>query len=88
MSWRERARITISREFEANPDLDHDAMKKALSEAYPFGGRENWPYKTWCDECRRQLAIRFGVPYIPLADFQPRKNKSQQNENQMELPQQ
>ncbi len=29
------------------------ALRKALAEAYPFGERENSPYKAWLTEVRR-----------------------------------
>ena len=34
------------------------SLRKALREAYPFGEREYWPYKVWCDEIRSQLGLK------------------------------
>lgn len=37
---------------------DVRALRKALREAYPFGPRQHWPYKVWCDEVRAQLGLK------------------------------
>lgn len=31
--------------------------KRALSDAYPFGVRANFPYRVWCREVRRALRL-------------------------------
>ena len=35
-------------------------LRRKLREVYPYGLRENYPYKTWCDEIKRQLNL---APY-------------------------
>lgn len=41
-----------------HPDADPKTLRKVLSEAYPWGPRENWPYRTWCAAVRKVLAAR------------------------------
>lgn len=36
---------------------DDKLVRKALREAYPFGPRENHPYKIWLDEIKKQKKI-------------------------------
>lgn len=50
--YRERAREAI-RAALANADrwkADPKRRLKIVSQAYPFGARENWPYRVWLDE--------------------------------------
>jgi len=35
-----------------------DKIKVAISKRYPFGERENHPYKIWLDEIARQLKTK------------------------------
>lgn len=61
--WRLRAREVIRETIAANPDLrgDLDAMRRKISDAYPFGERRYLPYKAWLDEVAKatnELAIR------------------------------
>ena len=37
---------------------DMKTLRSKLREAYPFGLRQSYPYKTWCDEINRQLVSR------------------------------
>lgn len=32
-------------------------LRAKLREFYPFGERKYWPYKVWCEEVRRALAL-------------------------------
>ena len=34
---------------------DEKKLRAELSAAYPFGERENWPYKVWLVEVRRGI---------------------------------
>jgi hypothetical protein len=34
---------------------DEKALRKAISEAYPFGQRKHWPYKVWLSEVAYQV---------------------------------
>src|SRR5271166_6695787 len=38
-------------------------------EGYPFGTRENWPYKIWCSELRREF--RDEKPKVPTRQVKP-----------------
>ena len=57
LSWYERSAKVI-REVHAQlpPDATLAERKKALQDAYPFGSRENHPYKQWCKAQRDYLA--------------------------------
>lgn len=57
-SWRESARPIIARVLTATRGQDESVIRKALREAYPFGMRENYPYKVWLDEIKRQRQPR------------------------------
>jgi len=68
-SWRERSAPIIAGVF---ADVGTDDMKKlrrALSDAYPYGEKKFWPYKVWCDEIRRQLGLK------PPKDTPPAERK-------------
>lgn len=54
-SWRDMAKPIIVSVIARVGKQDMKALRKELREAYPFGPRENHPYKSWCDEIRRQL---------------------------------
>lgn len=50
--WRRVAREAIykaQKEAEAG-GMDAKQRKRHISQAYPFYGRENWPYKVWLSE--------------------------------------
>lgn len=47
MSWYERSKEVVRQVVAENPDLDEAALRKKVSEAYPFGPRANFPYKAW-----------------------------------------
>ena len=54
MTWRARATPIIAKvlaETEGKPEHD---IRVALYAAYPFGPRENSPYKIWLGEIKRQ----------------------------------
>ena len=36
---------------------DRQALREAISEAYPFGERRNYPYRVWLDEVKKHLAM-------------------------------
>lgn len=58
MSWRDRARPIIAAVINEVGCDDMKRLRKAISDAYPFGFREMHPYKIWCDEVRRQLGLK------------------------------
>lgn len=58
MSWRDTAKPIIARVLKETTGQSDRDIKKALREAYPFGEREYWPYKVWCDEVRKQRGFK------------------------------
>lgn len=54
-TWREQAAPIIAAIIEKQGRADMKALKKAISDAYPFGQRDYHPYKIWCSEVKRQL---------------------------------
>ena len=57
MSWREHARPIIAAVIARVGTDDMKALRAALKEAYPYGPRQYYPYKTWCHEIRVQLGL-------------------------------
>lgn len=53
--WREHSRRVIQEIIKREGREDQDRLKKAISEAYPFGERKRHPYKIWLDEVKNQL---------------------------------
>ncbi|MFA7946504.1 hypothetical protein ACEK06_29280 [Pseudomonas brenneri] len=47
------------------------ALRKYLTEAYPFGDRANSPYKAWLSEVRRQLGHPLNTPKVDPESKQP-----------------
>jgi hypothetical protein len=69
LTWRERAAPIISRVISEVGTTDMKILRSKLREAYPFGLREYYPYKTWCDEINRQLiSEKVKAPKAMLAD--------------------
>lgn len=54
-TWRDTAKRTIARVIQENPDADYKTFKKKLKDAYPFGRREHFPYKVWCEQQKLTL---------------------------------
>ena len=71
-TWNEQANKAIGAvvdEFQADggdilrlSDEDKETLKKRINEAYPFGERNNFPYKAWLN-ARRLAFISLGIPY-------------------------
>jgi hypothetical protein len=57
-TWRGKARPIIAGVIARVGTADMASLRKALRAAYPFGPRENFPYKVWCDEVRKQLGTK------------------------------
>ena len=56
-TWRDAARPIIARVI-ATVGREHPReLRQALQDAYPWGPRENWPYKIWLSEIRYQLGL-------------------------------
>jgi hypothetical protein len=56
--WEQRAWQTIRPIVDANPNASDGALRKLLSQAYPFGGRDYWPYRVWLRCVREAIAAR------------------------------
>lgn len=60
-SYRDECRPIIARVLEATAGQAESEIRKALRDAYPFGVRQYWPYKVWCNEIRVQRGLaKFG----------------------------
>lgn len=57
LSWRERAAPIIARVLESTAGQPEDEVRRALFDAYPFGPRQHFPYKTWLSEIKRQRRL-------------------------------
>lgn len=58
--WADQSEKVVAQVMSANPDVDRKAMKKLLSDAYPFGPREMSPYKTWLKKVKGALDLKYG----------------------------
>jgi hypothetical protein len=66
-SWSVRARQVIAEVLSSlPPGASEKAVRAALRYAYPFGERENWPYKMWCQEQARALKRLFPKKPKPI----------------------
>lgn len=70
MSWADRAAPVVGEVIRRVGRTDMKALRKALAEAYPFGERENSPYKAWLTEVRRQLGHPLNTPRSDPANRQ------------------
>lgn len=60
-SWRDYFRPIIAETIGCfSPGDDERLIKKAAMASFPddLRPRKYWPYKVWCSEVRRQLALR------------------------------
>lgn len=56
--WRKHAAPIIQQVLEETKGQDEKEIRRALRDAYPFGGRDHHPYKIWCDEIKRQRGLK------------------------------
>lgn len=71
-SWRTHARKVIRRVLAENAGKSEKEIRKAISDAYPFGERKYHPYKIWLDEVKIQTGKKVKHPYRqPLRKPQP-----------------
>lgn len=47
MTWRQKCAPIIAEVIAANPTLSGDALRRAVSDAYPFGHRSNFVCDAW-----------------------------------------
>ncbi|MCY1292500.1 hypothetical protein D9M70_417300 [compost metagenome] len=62
MSWADRAAPIVADVIRRVGRTDQQALRQALTEAYPWGARKNAPYKAWLAEGRRQLGHPLNAP--------------------------
>jgi hypothetical protein len=70
VSWADRAAPIIAEVLRQNDRTDLPTIRKALAEAYPWGARQNRPYKAWLSEIRRQLGHPLNAPKLDLENGQ------------------
>jgi len=69
VNWSDDARRIVTATLAALPaDADAKAARRALRDAYPWGGREYWPYKAWCAATKAAIEVRFPPPAKPPCD--------------------
>jgi uncharacterized protein (TIGR02996 family) len=57
--WRDESRRVIAATLAALPaDATPGDKTKALHDSYPFGERDHWPYRMWCECVREALGVR------------------------------
>jgi len=56
--WRLAARKAIQKAIAENAGKSEKEVRKAISDAYPFGERARYPYKIWLDEVKAQTRIQ------------------------------
>jgi hypothetical protein len=52
--WRQISKPIIGKVLRKNRQKTDKEIRKALSNAYPFGEKARWPYKIWLDEIKLQ----------------------------------
>lgn len=63
-TWVDRARAIIAAEHAKMPDhISPQERRQIIRDAYPWGARENYPYKAWC-AAQREYLSRF-QPRVP-----------------------
>ena len=70
MSWADRAAPIVADVIRRIGRTDQQALRQALTEAYPWGPRKNTPYKAWLEEVRRQLGHPLNAPTVDPANTQ------------------
>ncbi|MBM0137540.1 hypothetical protein V2K05_22940 [Pseudomonas alliivorans] len=70
MSWADAAAPVVAEVIRRVGRSDMKALRKELAEAYPWGERENTPYKAWLAETRRQLGHPLNAPKADPANTQ------------------
>jgi len=57
-TWRDSCKPIIARVIKENEGKSEKEIRKAISDAYPFGERKYHPYKIWLDEVKVQLGTK------------------------------
>lgn len=77
--WRRRAREVIQEVIKRVGRSDEKALRKAISDAYPFGARANHPYTVWLSE------VKFQIEWKPSSENVPGVEKLVPLPGQMDL---
>jgi hypothetical protein len=70
MSWADAAAPIIGDVIHRVGRSDMRVLRQALAAAYPWGVRDNAPYKAWLAEIRRQLGHPLNAPKADSANKQ------------------
>lgn len=71
-TWRDKARLVASYAWEEGraTGLEGAALRKYISSRYPFGSRENHPYKIWLGVVKK--IMKYGMTPPPSEWGRPR----------------
>lgn len=84
--WRDEAKRRIADVLARLPaDADEKAKRAACRDAYPWGPRENHPYKIWCDETNVQLGKKPPADMRASLASKQRANMSPRNQRLLAL---
>lgn len=70
MTWADKAAPIVARVIREVGRSDMKALRRALTQAYPWGERTRHPYKAWLGEVRRQLGHPLNTPKADPANTQ------------------
>jgi hypothetical protein len=56
--WRDACRPIIAEVIERFGTEDIRLLRAELLKVYPFGAKENFPYKVWLDEIKKQIELK------------------------------
>ena len=70
MSWADAAAPVVAEVIRSVGRGNTKVLRKALADAYPWGARDNAPYKAWLAEVRRQLGHPLNRPKADPANKQ------------------
>jgi hypothetical protein len=62
MTWRRAAQLIIQEALDARRPGTREEARRVIREAYPWGARENHPYKAWRQAANDVLDMRFPEP--------------------------
>ena len=65
-TWRSHCSPIIKKVIDEVGKEDMKKLRKALRDAYPYGEKENWPYKVWLSEIQQQLHVRDPRPVVQI----------------------
>lgn len=54
--WRPLAEQVVREVIAEYPGYDERELRRLISDEYPFGRREHWPYAVWLDVVAKEVA--------------------------------